>query len=247
MKLAKTKILKVVDGCTGPTDTATIQLSGSLLINASARYDIGIFIAEDGGDAKTGSCFREYLPPPLVSSPTLANLQSGYGPYWNGGADSPDKCGDGQQNSLTTLINRIFSTSTSDQTPQNITIKCRDSDNDGLVDFDYCTAWRNNAKPECGGILDSGIAQNAAKCKCDKINTDLRVPNPLAPPVLEIVKTVMPSSGTCGVDDKPSLSLQTRRLRQHQREVLLRGEEHERYGRLRSLDRRRQRDPGRAG
>ena len=83
-----------------------------------------------------------------------------------------------------------------------------DSDNDGLVDFDYCTAWRNNAKPECGGILDSGVAQNAAKCKCDKVNTDLRVPNPLSPPVLEIVKTVMPATGTCGVDDKASLSLE---------------------------------------
>lgn len=54
------------DGCDFPGDTAQVQIQTSLIATAAERYDIGIFIALDGGTARTGSCHHNYLPPPLA-------------------------------------------------------------------------------------------------------------------------------------------------------------------------------------
>src|SRR5262245_45150484 len=55
----------VIDGCTSELDTATVNLQAQVTAAMPARYDIGIFVSLDGGNALTGSCFHDYLGPSL--------------------------------------------------------------------------------------------------------------------------------------------------------------------------------------
>ena len=93
-------VLQIVDGCSGPGDTAQLKLRATLQVTSNERYDIGWYIATDGGDAQTGSCFKEYLPPPFLPNPTNADLATGFGPYFEDPADG-DQCGDATQNDVT--------------------------------------------------------------------------------------------------------------------------------------------------
>ncbi|MDH3592622.1 MAG: hypothetical protein OER88_12125, partial [Planctomycetota bacterium] len=44
----------------------SIDLVGEFISTAAERFDIGVFIALDGGDARSGDCHRDWLPPPLA-------------------------------------------------------------------------------------------------------------------------------------------------------------------------------------
>jgi len=46
--------------------TVDLLLSAMLRANADERWDIGMFIALDGGLAQVGKCYQDYLPPPLA-------------------------------------------------------------------------------------------------------------------------------------------------------------------------------------
>ena len=209
VRVASVDLLEIVDGCAAVGDTAVAKMLLNLEINAAQRYDIGVYIGTDGGDAQSGSCFKEYLPPPLIASPSDAELATGYGPFWSGGADG-DQCGDAQQNDIATNpVKRILSEAGQSATPEAVTLDCRDSDDDGFLDFDYCSGWRNNTKFTCNDIGGAGIVQTAAKCKCDTVNIGIAVPNASAPPTLELRKTVMVVGGTCGVNDVDLLNVAT--------------------------------------
>ena len=58
-----------VDGCEQPGDTANIILSLDVLLTAQARYDIGMYLSLDAGDALTGSCAIGTLPYAIAPSP----------------------------------------------------------------------------------------------------------------------------------------------------------------------------------
>src|SRR5262245_63474509 len=57
----------VIDPCSFVGDTAIVNVQATLVAGAAERYDIGIFLAGDGGNARTGTCTHEYLPPPLLA------------------------------------------------------------------------------------------------------------------------------------------------------------------------------------
>lgn len=210
VNIATMELLEVVDGCTSTADTAQVKLKIYLSVNAAQRYDIGAYIATDGGDGKTGACFKEYLPPPLVPSPTVAQLASGFGPYWDGGADG-DACGDGKSNDpAIDPIVRILSQSGSSSTPQTITIPCTDMDANGFVDVGFVVGWRGTSRADCSGIAQAGIPQTSSKCSMGRSNLNLKIGGGAAntlPPVLTVAKTVMPATGTCGVDDRDTISV----------------------------------------
>ena len=202
VRIASAETVEVLDGCDGPGDTAQVKLRVDLEIGAATRYDIGLFAATDGGDARTGTCFKEYLPPPLLGAPTPADLQSGFGPYYNDAADS-DQCGDALQNDATIdPVRRLFSTAADSAAAATIEFPCRDTDADGFLDFDYCAGWRQNSNFICSSIADAGIPGNASKCKCDVVNLAVAVPT-TSPAGLTVGKTVMLAGGSCGVDDVP--------------------------------------------
>jgi len=52
--------------------TVDLSLTALLEANANERWDIGMFIALDGGDARTGECYQDYLPPPLAAGGTCS-------------------------------------------------------------------------------------------------------------------------------------------------------------------------------
>ena len=55
------------------------------------RYDIGFFVANDGGNALTGQCVRDFLTPPTQHIDAPYNPTSGIGPYLNADGNA---CGD---------------------------------------------------------------------------------------------------------------------------------------------------------
>src|SRR5678816_4020321 len=56
-----TNVVVLDDGCTAPGDTVTFNATVELLLTANARFDVGIYLAADGGDALNGSCFIDTL------------------------------------------------------------------------------------------------------------------------------------------------------------------------------------------
>jgi hypothetical protein len=103
-------------------DTIDVTLRVKLRPGASTRYDIGLYIAEDGGNAmdRDAVCYRDYLQP--VSDDNLdLNLVDGYGPFFNGeiGASAADFCGDIERRQDAVYV----------MSPVRIT--CTDGDGDG--------------------------------------------------------------------------------------------------------------------
>jgi hypothetical protein len=80
VSLALTSGLQVVDkdpnttgvqGCLFPGDTATISFVGQFQVTDKERYDVGVWIAQDGGDAYTGKCAVANFPiSPTPPGPT---------------------------------------------------------------------------------------------------------------------------------------------------------------------------------
>jgi hypothetical protein len=50
------------DGCAFPGDQVTFNATLKVLLTATARHDIGIYLATDGGNALTGDCLVDILP-----------------------------------------------------------------------------------------------------------------------------------------------------------------------------------------
>lgn len=125
------------------------------------RYDIGLFLALDGGSAQDGDlCLHDYLDPPLTVNPT-------YGDYNVDGVDDildgpwldndEDMCGDMGTN--TQVI----------KTLQTIRFACADQDQDGFADISVCASWDNNTNTVCSDLSGAFPGTNS-KCGCDLLN-----------------------------------------------------------------------------
>lgn len=181
VKVTAVSVLNLIDGCTGPSDTATFSMRASILVGAATRYDPGFWIALDGGNAKTGSCYKEFLTPlksPQVTDPSASELTSGVGPYLD---DDGDDCGDGKSSYNT--FSRTLSVPSDPTTPAAIVLPCQDfidaagnAGTDGKLDFWTCSGWRNSSGVDCAGLANAGIPDVSSKCNCEQINVDVSVP-----------------------------------------------------------------------
>ena len=142
-------------------------------VGAPDRYDIGLFIALDGGSARDGdSCLHDYLEPPLTATPTYGDRNGdgvpalAGGPWWN--ADT-DVCGDIASN--TQLFKMVSS----------LRVACVDTTGDGIVDASVCTSWDNNAITNCAGLFEAFPGTNA-KCGCERVETGIPMPAPTPTP-----------------------------------------------------------------
>src|SRR5678815_2872071 len=127
----------LIDGCTSTADTATVDLVVTVTASEPTRYDIGLYIALDGGDARTGICSHQFLGPAL-SPPGVLDLTGGDGPYRNLDGDG---CGDienGEDNVKDLGV---------------LTIPCTDIDEDGFVDLGTVTSWDENGGGICNCLL----------------------------------------------------------------------------------------------
>ena len=180
---------------TGPTscvegEEITLTLLGQFIATASERYDVGMFIATDGGDPNTkgGTCYNDYLHPVSLTN-TDINISTGNGPFFNGELtqDTNDFCGDIEQKPSGITTN--FKTA-------EITIICQDSNNNGTADVNSCTVWSNSRsdgstnKPSCEDEFDT-IAGTTAKCRCGPVEiAGLSVP---LTGTIEVIKELVPS------------------------------------------------------
>ena len=173
-------IANLVQGCTlSPVDgqyymTATFNA----LITADGspnRYDIGFYLALDGGSAYDGdSCFHGYLDGALTNSPTYGDnypfgLPNGVsdtinGPWWDGnlggGGGEPigDMCGDMETNTEVVI------------TLPPIRVPCVDQNGNSAADIHVCTSWNNtSAGDACTGVMDA-IPGTGSKCSCSVLD-----------------------------------------------------------------------------
>jgi len=135
-----------------PGQQLTVPIRATIVCGSKERYDVGMYIAQDGGDAvgnpltipHGGMCYRDYLHPVSSTNKDL-QVMSGHGPYYNAeiGVVPTDTCGDIAQNQ-TDLYD--FSA---------ITITCRDDDHNGMLDVGTCLSWDINTKTTCNSEADT--------------------------------------------------------------------------------------------
>src|SRR5262245_29503608 len=146
-------------------ETLTLTLQAESICGSQSRYDVGFYVAQDGGDAmKRGSvCFRDYLNPVsannLDQDLTCSWDNSGdgpdnCGPYYNGETTKKDTCGDIQQ-----TLSNLFTLN--DGVP--ISFTCTDRNGDGYADIGACVSWDNQAGAGCSNELTT-VPGTSSKC-----------------------------------------------------------------------------------
>jgi uncharacterized repeat protein (TIGR01451 family) len=178
--------ITIVEDC----DTGTIgeaEVIFEMLVSAEGspdRFDVGTFLALDGGSALSGdSCFHDFLEPPLTTSPTFGDDNGDMvddvkdGPWPNLEVQDPgDTCGD------------IVGGTQNIKTLQQVTVACVDSDFDGSVDVSVCSSWGNNASGTCAAVTDAFPGTNA-KCSCSVVELGIPPASPPEEPAVAISKT----------------------------------------------------------
>ena len=167
----------LIDGCDFVGDTATLKLRARMIAGASERYDIGLFFARDGGDAFTGDCQHDYLPPPLAPAASY-NPTSGNGPYLDA-EGSGDTCGDIEQGVETFRDLDV------------IVLECVDRNGDGILDVATCVSWDNNKNGLCTSAAQA-IPGTGSKCRCEPLNVPgvvIPTPTPTRTPTPTVTAT----------------------------------------------------------
>ncbi len=216
-----------------PGQIIKVQLQAELEATSKFRYDVGLFVAQDGGDGLKGSCFRDFLPPPLKPAgeydpgtkfnPANPTVFTGGGPFLTA-EDAADTCGDIQQDVLT--YRDLGETPAGGGTgPVWVDVMCQDkvgptpgSPPDGIADVGTCVSWDNlaNATPACTSVADAKPGA-PPKCNCTSVQiAGLTVPKVAT---IEVKKALVPAtdpgkfdllidgevrSGSDGVGDKGS-------------------------------------------
>lgn len=166
-------VVSVIDPCTSYADSAQVILDAvihNVTSPAAGRQDIGIFVARNGGSARTGgNCLHDYLEPPLTTSPSYGDANGDSVPdIYNGDwldaepfAMPQDHCGDiaaGTQ-AIKSLVSEV--------TP--IQISCADVNGNGQVDVDVCVSWSNGTNNHCSQLSDAKPAGNST-CSCERVD-----------------------------------------------------------------------------
>lgn len=155
--------------------TIYAETNAELQSNASERYDVGVWIAADGGDALIGSCRHFNL---LTTSLGAAELDG-------------DACGDMQSETASATISL-----------DTLELSCTPND-DGFVEVGACIGWQNQLNENQGAarvcteaftpeqFRYATVPDNKAKCNCDPFVLPIIV-NKSAK--LEVVKACVPAS-----------------------------------------------------
>ena len=178
--IAQYHVLNGVTSCVAG-ENVTVELQAEMVGGAQARYDIGLFVALDGGSGLTGLCARNFLTPTAPFQSSAYSLTSGIGPFRNL-ENNADRCGDVSQKE--TNLKNI----------QTITISCTDSNSDGILDVGSCLSWDQQSTNTCVSLLDT-IPGSNAKCRCEPVQVGNVIVRRSAR--LEVIKEIVPD-GTAG-------------------------------------------------
>lgn len=105
VRIARLDTYETIKACRYVGDTGIYSFKAQFVAGANERYDPTVWIASDGGDALTGSCYMDYLNP-ITSVKADEDLVNGFGPFPNleSTVTPTDKCGDIRQNEITYKI-----------------------------------------------------------------------------------------------------------------------------------------------
>ena len=170
-----------ITGSCRPGTNVTLSLAARLLATGENRYDIGFFLALDGGQADWGSCHHDFLPPPLSwgghCSDTLTaclrddqcasnDCVDGYNPdggnpYYDAESATGflDTCGD-----LEMGIETI-------RYLAPITVPCLDSDGDGFLDIGTALSGDNDTNTACLVLTDT-IPTDGTWCRFATVDVE---------------------------------------------------------------------------
>jgi len=190
VSVAQTTVLSGPQECI-EGDVIQVELAADLQSNSnSSRSDIGIWLAEDGGNAVTGACQHFYFN----NANQLSDLDDGA---------TDDICGDigGQQ---------LFADVPLNTPSSSLSLTCRDDDSNGLLDVGSCIAWKvpgDDEKCDAGNIELGTLPANKAKCNCGAISIPITVKKGAH---IEVIKDLLPAgdSGSFNllIDGNPEAS-----------------------------------------
>ncbi|MDY7093023.1 MAG: hypothetical protein SX243_08635 [Acidobacteriota bacterium] len=169
-------VVSVVEDCVSGVPGETEVVFETLVSSDGSpdRYDIGLFLALDGGSARDGdNCYHDFLEPPLTTTPTYGDANSDTvpditgGPWWD---DDGDSCGDIESST------QVF------KTLPPLRFACIDSDGDGSADVSVCTSWDNNSGSTCTTVVDAFPGTNS-KCSCTDPDDPVELGIPPAPEI----------------------------------------------------------------
>ncbi len=154
----------VISGPSSCMEGEQVQLTLELRLkpNALIRYDLGIFVATDGGNALVGSCQRDWLSPVAALNNSNLNEVSRTGPFYNADGDS---CGD-IRSTATGVVNGVSGWTFKVIGP--ITITCEDFNNDGFLDVATVTSWDISTASVCTNISQT-LPPSVSKCKAASV------------------------------------------------------------------------------
>jgi hypothetical protein len=197
-------VVQVVDGCTGPTDTASLVLEATVQSSTLAREDVGFFVGLDGDAAQTGaSCWHDYLDPPLTATPAYGDANGNTIPDIHNGpwlTSDSDTCGDIAANT------EVIKTLGSVLNP--VVVACSDTDSSGSLDLSLCATFDHSQALTCDSA-EQAIPVVASKCQCFRFETS--VPVPPATTTTTTTTTTLPDSCSptplagCQAGDKAKL------------------------------------------
>jgi hypothetical protein len=144
----------IYGACTG--NDATVQVSFTVDFDVGpTRYDVGMYIATDGGSAMNGDeCLITGLNPGSYSDGAVVVKET-----------DGDMCNDIETTiSSGTVVMRDYAF-------ESLTLSCTDSNNDGLLDFDVGIAWSvQKGKYDCNidDPAKAPVASSYPKCWYDQ-------------------------------------------------------------------------------
>ena len=168
------------DECTAG-ETIAIDLLVGLTPTASQRYDIGLFVGDNGGEVIAGaSCsFTSLTPQTDVNALFNGTDPAGLGPFRDLEGDA---CGDVAAQDGENF--RLFSLNS---------VLCQDQDGDGDVDINGLVVWSQNANQDvCANPDDPAqfFPDQSSKCQ---LGPDYNLPIVVEPPpTLEVAKRASP-------------------------------------------------------
>jgi hypothetical protein len=178
-----------------------VSLRARLVAGAGERYDIGTFVALDGGYARTGTCQHDFLPPPLSAGGLCS--ASGSACHWDGDCPSGETCTDGYDPLSGT---GPFFNAEQEEDPGDfcgdiehqvetfydlvaVTVPCEDTNGDGYLDIGTCVSWDVNMQSTCVDV-SGAIPGNKSKCGCEMTT----VGNVIVHGAIVVVKEAEPAS-----------------------------------------------------
>jgi hypothetical protein len=140
--IERLEVMSVIESCSeGVVGEAEVVLRALLSAPNTDVFDVGLFLALDGGSATNGDlCFHSHLAPVGTTQPKYGDQNSDGipdlvdGPWWDGDGDP---CGDIEGNTQAFV------------TLPPLRIACVDIDGDGYVDLDTVTSWDHNTLTSC--------------------------------------------------------------------------------------------------